>query len=63
MFIKGVKKTQEVKEKKTTISNDIINKYCTMNNIDKKSVHDALELFGDAMISELKSFEKMINQK
>jgi len=58
MYTKGVKKTQEVKEKKTSVSNDLIKEYCKWNKVDKKMVNDALEFYPDMMISELKQFEK-----
>ena len=63
MYTKGVKKAQEVKEKKQNVSNEIIKEYCKRLQIDHKIVRDALEFYPDQMIDELKSFEKIINQK
>ena len=62
MYTKGVKKTQEVKEKKLTVSNELIKEYCKYMKIDPKSVKDALEFWPDKMIEELKEFEKMLKQ-
>jgi len=63
MYTKGVKKSQEVKEKKLTISNDIIREYCNYFQIDKKTVMDALEFYHEDMIKELKEFEINLKQK
>jgi len=63
MYTKGVKKAQEVKEKKLTVSNELIKEYCKRMKVDPKSVKDALEFYPDQMIKELKEFEKIISQK
>jgi hypothetical protein len=63
MYTKGVKKAQEVKEKKLTVSNELIKEYCKRMKIDHKSVRDALEFYPDQMIKELKDFENIIKQK
>jgi len=63
MYTKGVKKSQEVKEKKLTVSNELIKEYCKRFKVDPKSVRDALEFYPNDMIKELKEFEKIINQK
>ena len=63
LYIKGVKKSTAVKEKKSNISNEIIYEYCKFYKIDKKTVEDALEFYNDLMIAELKEFEKIIKQK
>jgi len=63
MYIKGVKKTQEVKEKKLNISNESIKEYCKFMKIDPKSVKDALEFWPDKMILEIKEIENIIKQK
>ena len=63
MYTKGVKKSQEVKEKKLTVSNELIKEYCKRFKVDSKSVRDALEFYPNDMIKELKEFEKIINQK
>lgn len=58
LYIKGVKKSVEVKEKKQNISNKVIQEYAKFNNIQEKTVKDALEIFYDDMLKELKEFEK-----
>lgn len=63
MYTKGVKKAQEVKEKKLTVNNELIKEYCKRMKVDPKSIRDALEFYPDKMIAELKEFEKIINQK
>lgn len=63
MFTKGVKKAVKEKEKKTNVSATLITEYAKRMKIDRKSIEDALEFYPDLMISELKNFEKMINQK
>ena len=63
MYTKGVKKTQEIKEKKLSVTNDTIREYCNYFHVDKKSVMDALEFYNEDMIKELTAFSKMINQK
>ena len=60
MYVKGVKKTQEVKEKKSTISKELFNEYCRINEFDRKSVEDAMEFFPEESVKEIKQFEKMI---
>ena len=62
-YVKGVKKSQEAKEKKLTISNEVIKEYCKYFQVDKKSVIDALEFFEADMIRELKDFEKILKEK
>lgn len=62
MYTKGVKKTQEVKEK-ISVSKSIIEEYARINKIDRKSVEDALTFYPNEMKKELQDFEKMINQK
>lgn len=63
MYTKGVKKAQEVKEKKQNISNEIIKEYCKYMKVDPKSVRDALEFYPENMINELKKFENILKQK
>jgi hypothetical protein len=63
MYIKGVKKSKETKEKKLTVSNELIKEYCKFMKIDPKSVRDALEFYPDKMIKELKEFENILKQK
>jgi hypothetical protein len=62
IYTKGVKKTQEIKEKKLTINNDLINEYCKHYMIDRKSILDALKFFENETIKELKEFEKDIKK-
>jgi len=63
IYTKGEKKTQEVKEKKSNVSDEVINEYCKWNKIDRKTIKDALEFYNSLMIAELKTFEKIIKQK
>lgn len=63
MFIKGVKKAKDEKEKKINISEKEIDEYVKFMKVDKKSIYDAIQFYPDLMISELKSFQKIINQK
>jgi hypothetical protein len=63
MYTKGVKKAQEFKEKKTSVSESLITEYSRYFKIDRKSIVDALEFYPDQMIKQLKDFEKIINQK
>ena len=62
-YIKGVKKTQEIKEKKLTVSNDVIKEYCKTFRVDPKSIRDALEFYPEQMIKELHEFSKYISTK
>jgi len=63
MYTKGIKKTQEVKEKKQPISNEVIKEYCRYFQLDSKSVRDAIEFYPNDMIRELKEFETMLKQR
>jgi hypothetical protein len=63
MYTKGVKKTQEIKEKKLTVSNELIKEYCKYFKLDPKTVKDALEYYPNDMIKELKEFETILKQK
>lgn len=63
LYTKGVKKSQEVKEKKQNVSNEIIREYCRIYKIDRKTIEDALEFYNAEMIAELKEFEKVFKQK
>jgi hypothetical protein len=63
LYTTGIKKAQAVKEKKLTVSNELIKEYCKRMKVDHKSVKDALEFYPDQMIAELKEFEKILNQK
>ena len=63
MYTKDIKKAKEVKERKTNVSEKLITDYASKMEIDKKSIYDALEFYPDLMLAELKSFEKIINQK
>jgi len=62
MYTKGVKKSQQIKEKKINVSNELIKEYCKYMEIDPKSVKDALVFFLDDMVKELKDFEKILKQ-
>jgi hypothetical protein len=63
IYTKGVKKTQEIKEKKLNVSDNLITEYAKYFQIDRKSILDALEFYPEKMIYELKQFEKILNQK
>jgi hypothetical protein len=64
IYIKGVKKSKEVKEKKPThLSKEIIYKYCQTYNLDTKTIQDGMLLFPEATIKEIKEFEKLITNK
>jgi hypothetical protein len=63
MYTKGVKKSQEFKENKLNISNDLIKEYCKYFKIDRKSIIDALQFYETSMIKELKEFENILKQK
>lgn len=62
MYTKGVKKTQEVKEK-VSVSKNVIDEYARLNRLDRKSVEEALMFYPDAMKKTLQDFQKMIDQK
>lgn len=63
MYTAGVKKAKDKKETKMKVSDSVITQYAKMMELDKKSVFDALEFYPDVMLSELKQFQKMIEQK
>jgi len=63
IYTKGVKKSVEVKEKKQSVSAELIREYCKYAKVDPKSVRDALEFFTHDMIEELKQFETILKQK
>lgn len=63
LYTKGVKKAQEVKEKKQNVSNELIKEYCKHMKLDYKLVRDALEFYPEDMIKELQNFEKILKQK
>ena len=60
IYTKGVAKAKEAKEKKLSVSNDLIKEYCKMYRIDPKSVRDALEFYPSDMIEELHNFQRYI---
>ena len=62
IYTKGVKKTQQIKEKKDPISKDTILAYSKYMKIEERSIKEALEFFPEEMIKELKMFEKIIKQ-
>lgn len=63
IYAKGIKKTQEIKEKKLSVSNDLINEYSKYFKIDRKSVLDSLQFYEKETIQELKEFENQLKQK
>jgi len=62
MYTKGVKKSLDIKEKKLLISKNVIDEYSRINQIDRKSIYEALEFFPTEMLAELKSYEKLLKQ-
>jgi len=60
MFIAGVKKKQEEKEKKINIKESVIKQYAIKFGYDLKSVREAIEIFPDSMKKELQNFEKIL---
>jgi len=63
MYTKGVKKAVQEKESKINVSGKLINEYAKRMKIDRNSVYDAIEFYPDLMITELKSFQKMLDMK
>lgn len=63
MFIKGIKQAKEDKETKIKVSDTLVSAFAKKMELDKKSIYDALEFFPDLMLAEIKSFQKMIEQK
>lgn len=61
LFTKGIKATKKEKESKMKISHNTIVKYAQQYNLDTKQVYDALNFFGKDFLSELKTYEKLIN--
>lgn len=59
MFITGVKKAKEEKEKKINISSELISQYCRFYGKDPKSIRDALRFYPEQMIKEIKEFDKI----
>ena len=59
MYVKGTKKQKEAKEK-LTIKTETIKEYCKFFNVERKTIMDAIDIFGDKMLNELKTFEKNI---
>ena len=57
MYIKGTKKQQETKEKKT-VSGETLKAYSEFYKIERKILQEAIDVFGDKMINEIKLFEK-----
>jgi len=63
MFTKGVAKNKLEKEKKTSLSEDLIKEYCRIFRLDYKSVKDSLVFFHEKTVNEIKEFEKIMKQK
>ena len=62
MFLAGVKKVKEEKEKKVSLSGDLISDYCRFYNKDSKQIKYALQFFPDEMTREIKEYDKMRKQ-
>jgi hypothetical protein len=61
IYTQGVKKSKKTKEKNPVhVSKELIYHYAQVYNIDVKSITDALNLFPEETIKELKQFEKLI---
>lgn len=63
MFTKGVVKNKLEKEKKTSLSEELIKEYCRVYKVDYKSIKDSLMFFHEKTVNEIKEFEKVIKQK
>ncbi len=59
MFIKGVKKTKETKEKKANVKESLIKEFATKHGYDIKIIREALEFFPEQMKKEILKFEKI----
>jgi hypothetical protein len=60
MFIKGVKKTNEHREKELGVKENTIREFSIYYNYDIKSVREALLVFPEEMKKEINTFEKTI---
>jgi|WetSurMetagenome_2_1015567.scaffolds.fasta_scaffold1125754_1 hypothetical protein len=60
MFVKGVKKNKEEKEKKTSIKEASIKKFATFFKYDIKTVKEAIEMFPEEMKKEINNFQKIV---
>lgn len=61
MYTKGVKKTQEEREKKISLKEDSIKQFAIKYGYDLKSIKEALNFFPEEMKKEIQSFEKSIS--
>jgi hypothetical protein len=59
MYVEGVKKAQEKKEKKVNISNETVQEYCKFYQKDPKQIRDAIKFYPVEMSKEFKEFEKL----
>lgn len=60
MYTKTKKAKNKAKNKH--VPEEIIQEYCYRMKYSKRQVNDAIEMFGEPMINELKQFEKLIKQ-
>lgn len=60
MFVTGVKKNQEQKEKKLNVKDSLIKEFAIKFGYDLKSVREAIETFPEEMKKELQNFQKII---
>jgi hypothetical protein len=60
MFVSTKKKKEE--KKNQYVEESTINEYCKKYGYSKRQIDDTIQLFGDKFVTELKAFEKMINQ-
>lgn len=61
MYVKGVKKVTEEKEKKSNISEASIKEFSIAFNYDIKIVKEAIAFFPDEMKKEINDFDKIRN--
>lgn len=60
---RGVKKSADILKKKKSISENDIKTFCVYNNISRKDINAALEMFNSDMVQEITSFINSINEK
>lgn len=64
VYTKGAKKSKETVVKKTdNISTDTIYEYCKRYHISLKEYNDLKLIYNDLLITDVKRYEKLVNQK
>ena len=61
MFVKGVKKSNEEKEKTVNIKESALKEYASYFGYDLKSVKEAAIIFPEEFKKEINNFEKIMN--